>query len=331
MAADATTDYAMTMPAPGGADGFERNPLAVPAPGPGEALIRHTAVGLNFIDVYHRTGQYPWPSERDAILGSEGAGIVEAVGDGVSHLASGDRVAYTIPFGAYCTRRVLPADRLVALPEAVSDEVAATIMLKGMTAHYLIHSTFRVEPGMTVLVHAASGGVGLLLGQWLAAIGATAIGTAGGPEKVALARAHGYAQVIDYRAGDFAKEVRSHAGGNGVDVVYDSVGRDTWKGSLACLRPRGMYVCFGQASGPVEGLGIKELASGGSLYATRPSLFHYIAAPDELAERAAALFASITAGTLRPEVRQRFALTDVGAAHAALEGRRTTGASVLLP
>jgi NADPH:quinone reductase len=331
MAADATTDYAMTIPAPGGADSFERSPLDVPAPGPGEALIRHTAVGLNFIDVYHRTGQYPWPSERDAILGSEGAGIVEAVGDGVTHLAPGDRVAYTIPFGAYCTRRILPADRLVALPEAISDEVAATIMLKGMTAHYLIHSTFRVEPGMTVLVHAASGGVGLLLGQWLAAIGATAIGTAGGPAKVALARAHGYAHVIDYRTGDFAEAVRSFAGGYSVDVVYDSVGRDTWKGSLACLRPRGMYVCFGQASGPVEGLGIKELASGGSLYATRPSVFHYIARRDELEERAAALFACIAAGTVRSEVRQRFALTDVGEAHAALEGRRTTGASVLLP
>jgi NADPH:quinone reductase len=324
-------DYAMTMPAPGGADGFQRNPLSAGEPGRGEVLVRHTAIGLNFLDIYHRSGQYPWPSPKDQIVGSEAAGVVEAVGDGVSSLAPGDRVAYTIPFGAYCTRRVLPAERLVTLPNAVSDEVAATVMLKGMTAHYLIHSTFRVEPGMTVLVHAASGGVGLLLGQWLAAIGATAIGTAGGPEKVALARDHGYAHVIDYGAQDFAAQVRSIAGERGVHVVYDSVGRDTWEGSLACLRPRGMYVCFGQASGPVEGLGIKQLAAGGSLFATRPSLFHYISERDELEERAAALFAGLAAGTLRSEVRQRFALADVGKAHAALEGRRTLGASVLIP
>ncbi len=331
MSTDATTDYAMTLPAPAGADAFQRSPLRPAEPGPGEALVRQTAVGLNFLDVYHRTGQYPWPSERDQIIGSEAAGVVEAVGQGASGIAPGDRVAYTIPFGAYCTRRVVPADRLVRLPDGVADEVAATVMLKGMTAHYLIHSTFRVEPGMTVLVHAASGGVGLLLGQWLAAIGATAIGTAGGPEKVTLAREHGYAHVIDYRAHDFAEEVRAITEGAGLHVVYDSVGRDTWEGSLKCLRPRGMYVCFGQASGPVEGLGIKQLAAGGSLYATRPSLFHYIATREELEERAASLFARIADDTLRAEVRQRFALSDVGQAHAALEGRQTVGASVLIP
>jgi NADPH2:quinone reductase len=325
------TNYAMTMPAPGGADRFTRTPIEPGPPGPGEALIRHTAIGLNFLDIYHRSGTYPWPVERDLVVGSEGAGIVEAVGDGVDHVAPGDRVAYTIPLGAYATRRSLPADRLVRLPDAVPDEIAASILLKGLTAHYLIHSTFRVEKGMTVLVHAASGGVGLLLGQWLAHIGATAIGTAGGSDKVALAKAHGYAHVIDYRREDFVAEVRRITGGAGLPVVYDSVGRDTWEGSLKCLAPRGFFVCFGQSSGPVEGFTLGHLAAGQSLYATRPSLFHYIATREELAERAEALFALVADGTLRAEVRQRFALEDVADAHRALEERRTTGATVLIP
>ncbi len=325
------TDYAMTIATPGDEEGFRRTPITLRAPGPGEALVRHTAIGLNFLDIYHRVGQYPWPVERDAILGSEAAGVVEAVGDGVEVIAPGDRVAYTIPYGAYATRRLLASDRLVRIPDSVPDEVAATITLKGMTAHYLIHSTFRVEAGMTVLVHAAAGGVGLLLGQWLAHIGATAIGTAGGPEKVALARDHGYTHVIDYRSTDFVEEVRRLTDGAGVHAVYDSVGRDTWRGSLACLRRRGIFVCFGQSSGPVEGLGIKELAAGGSLYATRPSLFHYIDTRNELEERARALFTLVGNGTLRAEVRQRFALADVAAAHRALAGRQTSGASVLLP
>ena len=325
------TDYAMVMPAPGGADAFERRAIAPPEPGPGEALVRQTAIGLNFIDVYHRSGQYPWPVERDLVPGSEGAGVVEAVGPGVTGLAPGDRVAYTLPLGAYASRRVLPADRLVALPAGVSDETAATVMLKGLTAQYLIHATFRVEPGMTVLVQAAAGGVGLILGQWLAAKGAIAIGTAGGPEKVALARAHGYAHVIDYRAGDFVEPVRELTGGQGVHVVYDSVGRDTWRGSLACLRVRGMFACFGQSSGPVEGFGLADLAKGGSLSACRPSLFHYVATRAELESRAADLFAMLESGAIRAEVRQRFALGEVSEAHAALEGRRTTGATVLIP
>jgi NADPH:quinone reductase len=325
------SDFAMFLPAPGGADAFEKRAIAVPDPAPGEVRVRHTAIGLNYLDVYHRSGAYPWPVERDLVVGSEAAGVVEAVGDGVDNLRPGDRVAYTHPFGAYATARALPAARVVSLPDAVSDEVAATLMLKGLTAHYLIHSTFPVQPGMTVLVHAAAGGVGLLLGPWIAAKGATAIGTAGGPEKVALAKAHGYAHVIDYRAGDFEAAVRELTGGAGVHAVYDSVGRDTWQGSLKCLRPRGMFVAFGQASGPIEGFTLGHLAAGQSLFATRPTLFHYIATRDELETRAGDLFARVADGTLRPEVRARFALAAVSEAHAALEGRNTRGASVLLP
>ena len=232
---------------------------------------------------------------------------------------------------AYASARVIAADRLVRLPDAISDEVAATVMLKGLTAQYLIHSTFRVEPGMTVLVQAAAGGVGLIIGQWLAAIGATAIGTAGGPEKVALARAHGYAHVIDYRAGDFVAEVKALTDGKGVHVVYDSVGKDTWRGSLACLRQRGMFVTFGQSSGMIEGFALSDLAAGGSLSACRPTLFHYIATRDELDARAADLFAALQSGIVRAEVRQRFALVDAGKAQIELEARRTIGATVLIP
>jgi NADPH:quinone reductase len=327
---DPMPDVAMIMPRPGGPEGFERREITAPEPGPGEVRIRHSAIGLNYIDVYHRTGAYPWPVERDAVVGSEAAGTVEAAGTGTS-LATGTRVAYTHPFGAYATARTLPAHRVVPLPDAIPDDVAATLMLKGMTAHYLIHTTFPVEAGMIVLVQAAAGGVGLLLGQWLAAKGATAIGTAGGPEKVALAREHGYAHVIDYRREDFAECVREITQGRGVDVAYDGVGRDTWEGSIRCLRPRGMFVSFGQSSGPVEGFTLKHLAAGQSLFATRPSLYHYIADPAELAARAEALFARVADGTLRAEVHRRFALTDVAEAHRALEGRQTHGASVLIP
>lgn len=325
------SDYAMFVPAPGGPEAMERREIETPRPGPGEVLVRQTAVGLNFIDIYHRSGLYPWPVERDLVPGSEGAGVVEAIGPGVTGLRLGDRVAYTRPLGAYASARTIAADRLVRLPDGVSDEVAATVMLKGLTAQYLIHSTFRVEPGMTVLVQAAAGGVGLLLGQWLAARGATAIGTAGGPEKVALAAAHGYAHVVDYHAEDFAARVRALTGGQGVHVVYDSVGRDTWRGSLSCLRVRGMFVTFGQSSGMIEGFALSDLAAGGSLSACRPTLFNYIAERAELEARAAELFAMLESGAIRAEVRQRFALSDAASAHEALAGRRTTGASVLVP
>lgn len=324
-------DYAMIMPQPGGSEGFERRTIAAEEPGPGQVRIRQTAVGLNFLDVYQRSGLYKWPVERDLIVGNEGAGVVEAVGPGVTTVAPGDRVAYAMVIGAYASTRLIAADRLVRVPDAISDDIAATVMLKGMTAHYLIHSTFRVESGMTVLVHAAAGGVGMLLGQWLAAKGATAIGTAGGPEKVAIAEAHGYAHVIDYRAEDFTDRVKEITEGRGVDVVYDSVARDTWRGSLASLKPRGMFVCFGQSSGPIEGFTLGDLAAGGSLFASRPTLANYAAERGELEERAGDLFAALESGTLRAEVRQRFTLSDVAEAHRALENRRTVGATVLIP
>lgn len=324
------SEYAMVVTEPGGADRFERREIPLPVAGPGEAVVRQTAIGLNFLDVYHRSGLYPWSVERDLVPGSEAAGVVESVGDGVEVLRPGDRVAYVIPLGAYASVRAVPADRLVKLPAGIADEAAASLMLKGLTAHYLIHSTFRVEAGMTVLVQAAAGGVGLILGQWLAAKGATAIGTAGGPEKVALAAAHGYAHVIDYRAEDFPARVRELTGGAGVDVVYDSVGRDTWRGSFACLRTRGTFVCFGQSSGTIEGFGIPDLAKG-SFYACRPTLFQYIATPAELRTRADALFAAVGSGALVAEVRQRRPLAEVAEAHRDLEARRTTGATILLP
>lgn len=325
------TDYAMTLPAPGGPEAFERREIAVPDPGPGEARVRHTAIGLNFLDTYHRTGLYPWPVERDLVPGAEAAGTVEAVGAGVTAVAPGDRVAYVHALGAYASARVLPAERLVKLPKDISDEVAATVMLKGMTAQYLIHATFPVKSGMTVLVHAAAGGVGLILGQWLRALEVTAIGTAGGPQKIALARDHGYAHVIDYRAEDFPARVREITDGAGVHAVYDSVGADTWRGSLACLRPRGMFVTFGQSSGMIEGFAFADLAKVGSASACRPSLFHYIATRDELEARAGSLFEVLGSGAVRAEVRQRLPLSEVAEAHRALESRRTTGATVLVP
>ncbi|TPE52927.1 quinone oxidoreductase family protein [Amaricoccus solimangrovi] len=323
------SDYAMVVTEPGGPEKFERRAIETPRPGPGEVLVRQTAVGLNFLDVYHRGGLYPWAVERDLIPGSEGAGVVEAIGHGVGEVEPGQRVAYTHPLGAYASARVIPANRLVPIPEGVSDEQAASLMLKGLTAHYLIFSTFRVEKGMSVLVQAAAGGVGLILGQWLGARGVAAIGTAGGPEKVALALAHGYAHVIDYRAGDFMPKVRELTRGLGVHVVYDGVGRDTWRGSLACLRTRGTFVNFGQSSGMIEGFALSDLARG-SLSACRPVLFHYIAEPAELRARAADLFAAVAAGEITAGVRHRLPLSEVAAAHRALEARETAGATVLI-
>ena len=314
---------------PGGPEVLDWVEWEIQPPAEGEVLVRHTAVGLNFIDTYFRSGTYPWPGEV-LVPGGEAAGIVEALGPGVEGLKLGDRVAYTTPNGACCTARVMPADRLVSLPDGVSDEIAASVMLKGLTAHYLMNDSFRVSEGDTLLVHAAAGGVGLLLGQWLKARGVRALGTAGGPEKGALALAHGYDQVIDYRAGDFVAPVQEATDNLGVDAVYDSVGRDTWRGSLACLRLRGTLVHFGQSSGPIEGFGMADLAKG-SFFATRPTLFHHIAGADELRARAADLFAAIEDGTLTPQIGQRWALSETAEAHRALEGRQTTGASVLLP
>ncbi|MGP3698930.1 quinone oxidoreductase family protein [Rhodobacter sp. NSM] len=323
------TDFAIIAARPGGPEVLEWAERPAGRPGPGEVRLRQTAVGLNFIDCYFRSGLYPWPGE-ELIPGGEAAGVIEELGEGVTGFAPGDRVAYTTPNGACRTARVLPADRVVRLPEGVSDEVAASIMLKGLTAHYLIHSSFRVEAGHHVLVHAAAGGVGQLLGQWLKAKGAVTIGTAGGPEKTELAKQNGYEHVIDYSAADFAEAVREITGGRGCDVVYDSVGRTTWCGSLKSLRPRGSFVCFGQSSGPLDEFRFSDLASG-SFTANRPSLFHYVATRQELEERAADLFAMVAEGRLVPHIGQSFALKDAAEAHRALEGRRTTGATILRP
>ncbi|SNX70176.1 NADPH:quinone reductase-like Zn-dependent oxidoreductase [Cereibacter ovatus] len=323
------TDFAIVARRTGGPEVLEWAERPAGRPGPGEVLIRQTAVGLNFIDCYFRSGLYPWPGE-ELIPGGEAAGVVEAMGEGVVGFAVGDRVAYTMPNGAYRTHRVVPAAWLVKLSAGVSDEIAASIMLKGLTAHYLIHSSFRVEPGHVVLVHAAAGGVGQLLGQWLKAKGATAIGTVGGAAKVAAARAAGYDHVIDYDSADFPDAVREITAGRGCDVVYDSVGRTTWRGSLKSLRTRGSFICFGQSSGPLDEFRFSDLAVG-SFTANRPSLFHYVTTRDELEARAADLFAMIGSGQLRSQIGQRFALKDAASAHHALEQRQTTGATVLLP
>jgi NADPH2:quinone reductase len=316
--------------APGGPEVMTPRPITPPVPGPGEVRIRQTAVGVNFLDVYFRAGKYPWPVERDLIPGSEGAGVVEALGEGVSGLAVGDRVAYTIPNGAYATHRLVPASMLVRVPDGIADEVAAACMLKGLTVHYLIHDSYAVREGDTVLVHAAAGGVGLIMGQWLAARGVRAIGTAGGAEKCALARANGYAEVIDYASGDFLARTRELTGGAGVQAVYDGVGADTIMGSLDCLARFGTLVSFGQSSGAPDQLRINDLARG-SLKVTRPTLFHYATRRDWLERASTAMFDMIAAGTLKLHIGRRSPLAEAAEVHRALEGRATTGSTVLLP
>ncbi len=315
---------------PGGPEVLHAIDLPLPEPGPGEALVRHRAIGVNFIDIYFRTGLYPWPVARDLVLGSEAAGVIEALGEGVSDLEVGQRVAYTLPNGAYSEARVIEARHLVPLPDAISDEVAAAAMLKGLTARYLLHDSFPVQKGQTVLFHAAAGGVGLIAGQWLAALGARAIGTAGGPGKCAIARDHGYAHVIDYRAEDFVARVREITGGAGVEATYDSVGRDTYPGSLEVLKTFGHFISFGQSSGPVTDFSLADLAKG-SFTATRPVLFHFTSDRQWLLRAARELFDMIGAGKIRIEINQRFPLTEAAAAHHALEARRTTGSTVLIP
>jgi NADPH2:quinone reductase len=297
---------------------------------PGAARVRHAAVGLNFIDVYHRTGLYPLPLPSG--IGLEGAGVVEAVGSGVTDIAVGDRVAYAGgPVGAYAEARTIPADRLVRLPEAIDFGSAAAMMLQGMTAHYLLRRTYKVQAGDTILIHAAAGGVGLLVCQWAKALGATVIGTVGSDEKAALARAHGCDHPIVYTRENFVARVREITGGAGVPVVYDSIGKDTFIGSLDCLRPLGMMVSFGSASGPVPPFDLAELAKRGSLFLTRPSLFAYTAQRADLLQSAGELFDMVTAGKLKVEVNQTYALKDAAQAHADLEARRTTGSTILLP
>ena len=326
----ATADWGIVVRAPGGPAALEWSELDTPLPGAGEVRIEQRAVGVNFIDTYYRSGLYAWPS-TPLIPGAEAAGLVTDCGPGVTEFAAGDRVAYTLPVGAYRTRRVVPAARVVKLPAEVAFETAASVMLKGLTAQFLVTSCFAVAAGQCVLVHAAAGGVGLLLGQWLQLLGATAIGTVGSAEKAAIAKANGYAHVIDYSAADFVKQVAEITGGARCDVVYDSVGRDTWRGSLACLKLRGTFVSFGQSSGAITEFKMLDLAAGGSLYASRPMLFDYIKTQTDLRRRADDLFARLAAGQINAHVGQRMALRDAAQAHRALESRRTVGATVLVP
>ncbi len=315
----------------GGPEQLVYEPVSLNAPQRGEVQIRHTAIGLNFIDVYFRTGLYPSPSGLPFTPGNEAAGVVTALGDGVTTFKVGDRIAYASTIGAYCTDRNIAADRVVKIPENVSDQNAAAMMLKGMTAEYLLHRTFKVEKHHTVLIHAAAGGVGLIAGQWADSLGARVIGTAGSPEKAELARANGYSEVIEYKKENFVERIKELTNGIGVDVVYDSVGKDIWVGSLDCLKPRGMFVTFGQSSGAIEGFTLGHLASRGSLFATRPSLFAYTSSRSDLELSSGRLFDVVGKGIVKIAVNQTFALKDAAKAHVKLEGRGTTGATVLVP
>lgn len=314
----------------GGPEVLRYEEVEVPAPGAGEIRVRNAAVGLNYIDVYHRSGLYPVP-EFPCSIGLEGAGEVVAVGPEVRDFRVGDRVAYANPpLGAYAEERVMPAHRAVRVPEGISDRQAAAMMLQGMTVEYLIRRTFPVKKGMTVLFHAAAGGVGLIACQWLKALGATVIGTVGSDEKAELAKAHGCDHPIVYTRENFAERVKEITEGQGVPVVYDSVAKDTWEGSLDCLKPRGMFVLFGNASGSFT-MDPNVLAPKGSLYMTRPTLMTYTAKREEMVASANALFEVVLNGDVRIEVNQTYPLRDAAQAHRDLEARKTTGSTVLLP
>jgi NADPH:quinone reductase len=314
----------------GGAEVLRLEDVEVGKPGPGEVLLKHTAIGVNFIDVYFRTGLYKAPA-LPFTPGSEGAGIVEAVGEGVSHVQVGDRVAYAVTLGAYADHRVVAADRVVRIPDGISDETAAAMMLKGMTAQYLLFRTYQVQPNDTVLVHAAAGGVGLILCQWAKHLGATVIGTVGSADKAAVAQANGCDHTILYRDEDFVSRVREITDGRLCNVVYDSIGQATFPGSLDCLRPLGLFASFGSASGPIQAFDIGLLAQKGSLFATRPTLFTYVAKREDLEASTAALFDAVSSGAVRIGIHHRAPLADVADVHRALEARSTTGATVLLP
>jgi NADPH2:quinone reductase len=314
----------------GGPEVLEYVDVEVGEPGPGEARVRQHAIGLNFIDVYFRTGLYPMPLPSG--LGQEGAGVVEAVGEGVTHVRPGDRVAYAgRPNGAYSALRVMPADILVKLPDTIDFETAAAMMLQGLTVQYLFNGTYKIQPGQTILFHAAAGGVGLIACQWARALGVNLIGTVGSKEKGELALAHGAAHVINYNEEDIVARVLEITGGARVPVVYDSVGKDTFIRSLDCLQPRGLMVSFGNSSGAVPPFSLNELASRGSLYITRPSLGAYAATRPELEAMAADLFQMVGSGKIKIGINQRYALADAAQAHIALESRRTTGSTILLP
>jgi NADPH:quinone reductase len=321
---------AIRINAVGGPEVMEYVDVEVGEPGPGEARVRQAACGLNYIDVYFRTGAYPQP--LPAGLGMEGAGTVEAVGAGVTHLKPGDRVAYAgRPTGAYAEARVMPASILVKLPESIDFDTGAAMMLQGLTVQYLFRRTFALSGGETILFHAAAGGVGLIACQWARAMGVTMIGTVGSDEKAALAKAHGCTHTINYNKENFVERVKDITGGKGVPVVYDSIGKDTFIGSLDCLAPLGMMVSFGSASGPVPPFGLNELASRGSLFITRPTLFTYTAKREDLETMAADLFNMVLGNKIKIDVNQRYALKDVAQAHRDLEARKTTGSTILVP
>ena len=323
--------HAIVLSETGGPENLRWQEVTVGEPGPAQVRLRHTAIGLNFIDVYHRTGLYPLPS-LPAVIGLEAAGVVEAVGPGVSDLTVGSRVAYASPpAGAYAEVRLMPADRLVALPDGIDDAHAAAMMLKGMTAEYLLCRTYKVKAGDTILVHAASGGVGLIVCQWAKHQGVQVIGTVGSDAKAELARAHGCDHPIVYTRENFVDRVKALTGGAGVAVVYDSVGKDTFMGSLDCLAPMGMMVSFGNASGAVPAFEPGILSAKGSLFMTRPTLMTYTAKRADLVASARALFEVVLKGAVTIEINQRYPLRDAAQAHRDLEARKTTGSTLLMP
>ncbi len=322
--------HAIRFHTPGGPEVLRWEEVDVGAPAPNEARVRHHAVGLNYIDIYHRTGAYPLPMPSG--IGLEGAGVVEAVGSGVTELKPGDRVAYAGgPIGAYAEVRNIPADRLVTLPGAIDFKTGAAMMLQGMTAQYLLRRTCPVKAGDTILIHAAAGGVGLIVCQWARALGVTVIGTVSSDEKAELARAHGCDHTIIYTRENFTQRVKDITGGKGVRVVYDSIGKDTFMGSLECLQPMGMMVLFGAASGPVPAFDLGLLAKMGSLFITRPTLFTYIAQRGDLLAISGELFDAVTSGKVKIGVNQTYALKDAAQAQIDLVARKTTGSSILLP
>ena len=314
----------------GGPEVLQYEDVAVGEPGAGQVRLRHTAIGVNFIDTYHRSGLYPMPLPSG--IGSEAAGVVEAVGAGVTDLKVGDRVAYTgNPIGSYAESRLFAADRLVKIPANVTDQQAASMMLKGMTTQYLIHRTYKVKAGETVLWHAAAGGVGQIACQWLKALGATVIGTVGSEEKAKLAKQAGCDHVINYSTENFTQRVKEITGGKGVPVVFDSVGKSTWDGSLDCLQPLGMMVSFGNASGAVPPVNIGILAQKGSLFLTRPSLIAYTASRADLESTAKSLFDVVGSGKVKIDISATYKLADAAQSHIDLEGRKTTGSVILVP
>lgn len=321
---------AIRIHAAGGPEVMKWEEVEVGRPGAGHVRVRNTAVGLNYIDVYHRSGVYPL-SGFPLVLGREGAGVVEETGEGVTAVKPGDRVGYVDPMGSYAEARLMPANRLVKLPGGISEKVAAAVMLKGMTAQYLLRSTYRVQPSDVILVHAAAGGVGLILCQWARHLGAIVIGTVGSDAKAEIARANGCHHTIVYTRENFVERVKQITYGAGVPVVYDSVGKDTFDGSLDCLRPLGLLVSYGQASGKIPPFDVGILQSKGSLYLTRPTMVHYVAKDSDLQQRAAEVFDVILKGAVKVEVKQEYALKDAAQAHRDLEARKTTGSTVLIP